>query len=95
MSLSWIWKRGPCYCYLDCTWLLLFAQAPRALPSVASSHAASLATDTVELNITSVDDDTLVKVSGAGKDAMDELFNQTQNIYANKNIEKNKFTKLS
>jgi aspartate-semialdehyde dehydrogenase len=32
-------------------------------------------------------------VSGAGKEAMDELFNQTQNVYTNKNIEKNKFTK--
>ena len=31
--------------------------------------------------------------SGAGKDAMDELFDQTQGIYANKPIEKNKFTK--
>ena len=31
--------------------------------------------------------------SGAGKDAMDELFNQTQAIYSNKPIEKNKFTK--
>ena len=31
--------------------------------------------------------------SGAGKDAMDELFNQTQDIYSNKPIEKNKFTK--
>ena len=31
--------------------------------------------------------------SGAGKDAMDELFNQTQDIYTNKPIEKNKFTK--
>ena len=36
---------------------------------------------------------TYQSVSGAGKDAMDELFNQTQNIYSNKNIEKNKFTK--
>ena len=36
---------------------------------------------------------TYQSVSGAGKDAMDELFNQTRNIYANKNIEKNKFTK--
>ena len=32
-------------------------------------------------------------VSGAGKDAMDELFNQTKDIYANKSLEKNKFTK--
>ena len=31
--------------------------------------------------------------SGAGKDAMDELFDQTKDIYANKPIEKNKFTK--
>ena len=31
--------------------------------------------------------------SGAGKDAMDELFDQTKSIYANKPIEKNKFTK--
>ena len=31
--------------------------------------------------------------SGAGKDAMDELFDQTKNIYSNKPIEKNKFTK--
>ena len=36
---------------------------------------------------------TYQSVSGAGKEAMDELFNQTQNIYANKNLEKNKFTK--
>ena len=36
---------------------------------------------------------TYQSVSGAGKEAMDELFNQTQNIYANKTIEKNKFTK--
>ena len=36
---------------------------------------------------------TYQSVSGAGKDAMDELFNQTQHIYTNKNIEKNKFTK--
>ena len=31
--------------------------------------------------------------SGAGKDAMDELFDQTQGIYINKPIKKNKFTK--
>ena len=36
---------------------------------------------------------TYQSVSGSGKEAMDELFNQTQNIYTNKNIEKNKFTK--
>ena len=36
---------------------------------------------------------TYQSVSGAGKEAMDELFNQTQHIYANKSIEKNKFTK--
>jgi len=36
---------------------------------------------------------TYQSVSGAGKEAMDELFNQTQNVYTNKNIEKNKFTK--
>ena len=36
---------------------------------------------------------TYQSVSGAGKEAMDELFNQTQDIYANKTIEKNKFTK--
>jgi len=36
---------------------------------------------------------TYQSVSGAGKDAMDELFNQTKNIYSNKGIEKNKFTK--
>jgi len=36
---------------------------------------------------------TYQSVSGAGKDAMDELFNQTQGIYANKPLEKNKFTK--
>ena len=36
---------------------------------------------------------TYQSVSGAGKEAMDELFNQTQNIFANKVIEKNKFTK--
>ena len=32
---------------------------------------------------------TYQSVSGAGKEAMDELFNQTQHIYTNKNIEKN------
>ena len=36
---------------------------------------------------------TYQSVSGSGKEGMDELFNQTQNIYANKTIEKNKFTK--
>ena len=36
---------------------------------------------------------TYQSVSGAGKEAMDELFNQTQHIYANKTVEKNKFTK--
>ena len=36
---------------------------------------------------------TYQSVSGAGKEAMDELFNQTQNIYTNKTVEKNKFTK--
>ncbi len=36
---------------------------------------------------------TYQSVSGAGKEAMNELFDQTQSIYANKNIEKNKFTK--
>ncbi len=32
-------------------------------------------------------------VSGAGKIGMDELFNQTQTIYANKEVKKDKFTK--
>lgn len=36
---------------------------------------------------------TYQSVSGAGKLGMDELFNQTQGIYANKSLEKNKFTK--
>tara|TARA_Y100000590_G_scaffold260988_1_gene293046 strand:- start:30 stop:1067 length:1038 start_codon:yes stop_codon:yes gene_type:complete len=36
---------------------------------------------------------TYQSTSGAGKEAMDELFNQTKNIYANQNVEKNKFTK--
>jgi|TARA_B110000116_G_C16764403_1_gene550088 aspartate-semialdehyde dehydrogenase len=36
---------------------------------------------------------TYQSVSGAGKEGMDELFTQTQGIYANKQIEKNKFTK--
>jgi len=36
---------------------------------------------------------TYQSVSGAGKEAMDELFKQTQNIYTNKSVEKNKFTK--
>ena len=36
---------------------------------------------------------TYQSVSGSGKEAMDELFNQTQNIYTNKTIEKKKFTK--
>ena len=32
-------------------------------------------------------------VSGAGKTGMDELFNQTQNVYANQELKKTKFTK--
>ena len=36
---------------------------------------------------------TYQSVSGAGKEPMDELFAQTKDIYANKNIKKNKFTK--
>ena len=32
-------------------------------------------------------------VSGAGKTGMDELFNQTQNVYANQDLKKEKFTK--
>ena len=36
---------------------------------------------------------TYQSVSGAGKEAMDELFEQTKNIYTNKNKEKKKFTK--
>ena len=36
---------------------------------------------------------TYQSVSGAGKEAMDELFEQTKSIYANKNKEKKKFTK--
>ena len=32
-------------------------------------------------------------VSGAGKDAMDELFNQTRGIYVNQAVEKERFTK--
>ena len=36
---------------------------------------------------------TYQSVSGAGKEGMDELFDQTQSIYTNKSIEKNKFTK--
>jgi len=36
---------------------------------------------------------TYQSVSGAGKENMDELWEQTKNIYANKNIEKKKFTK--
>jgi aspartate-semialdehyde dehydrogenase len=32
-------------------------------------------------------------VSGAGKEAMDELFNQTRGIYVNQSIEKERFTK--
>jgi aspartate-semialdehyde dehydrogenase len=36
---------------------------------------------------------TYQSVSGSGKEGMDELFNQTQSIYANKTIEKKKFTK--
>ena len=36
---------------------------------------------------------TYQSISGAGKEAMDELWEQTKNIYANKNIEKKKFTK--
>ncbi len=36
---------------------------------------------------------TYQSVSGAGKDAMDELFNQTRNIYVNQPVEREKFTK--
>jgi aspartate-semialdehyde dehydrogenase len=36
---------------------------------------------------------TYQSVSGAGKETMDELWNQTKNIYANQSIEKKKFTK--
>ena len=36
---------------------------------------------------------TYQSVSGSGKKGMDELFNQTQSIYANKPLERNKFTK--
>jgi aspartate-semialdehyde dehydrogenase len=36
---------------------------------------------------------TYQSVSGAGKDAMDELFNQTRGIYMNSPIERTKFTK--
>ena len=36
---------------------------------------------------------TYQSVSGAGKEAMDELFNQTQAVYNNKEVKKNKFTK--
>ncbi len=32
-------------------------------------------------------------VSGAGKTAMDELFNQTQNVYSNQELKREKFTK--
>ena len=35
---------------------------------------------------------TYQSVSGAGKEAMDELFKQTQNIYANKPSKKSQFT---
>lgn len=36
---------------------------------------------------------TYQSVSGAGKAGMDELFNQTRDIYSNKNLDKKKFTK--
>ncbi|MDH3739171.1 MAG: aspartate-semialdehyde dehydrogenase, partial [Alphaproteobacteria bacterium] len=36
---------------------------------------------------------TYQSVSGAGKDAMDELFNQTRSVYVNDPIEKKEFTK--
>jgi len=36
---------------------------------------------------------TYQSVSGAGKESMDELFDQTKDIYVNKNITKKKFTK--
>jgi aspartate-semialdehyde dehydrogenase len=36
---------------------------------------------------------TYQSVSGAGKDAMDELFNQTKSIYVNDSVEPEKFTK--
>jgi aspartate-semialdehyde dehydrogenase len=36
---------------------------------------------------------TYQSVSGAGKDAMDELFNQTKSIYVNQQVERHKFTK--
>ncbi len=36
---------------------------------------------------------TYQSVSGSGKEGMDELWEQTKNIYANKNVEKKQFTK--
>lgn len=36
---------------------------------------------------------TYQSVSGGGKDCMDELFNQTKNVYVNQNLEKQNFTK--
>ncbi len=36
---------------------------------------------------------TYQSVSGAGKEAMDELFEQTKDIYSNNNLKRNKFTK--
>jgi aspartate-semialdehyde dehydrogenase len=36
---------------------------------------------------------TYQSVSGGGKDAMDELFNQTRGIYVNQTVEKERFTK--
>jgi aspartate-semialdehyde dehydrogenase len=36
---------------------------------------------------------TYQSVSGAGKDAMDELFHQTKSIYVNQQVERHKFTK--
>ena len=46
-----------------------------------------------EFNIKRVVVSTYQAVSGAGKEAMDELFNQTKKVYVNDPLEKNVFTK--
>ena len=46
-----------------------------------------------EFNISRVVVSTYQAVSGAGKEAMDELFNQTKKVYVNDPLEKNVFTK--
>ena len=46
-----------------------------------------------QFNVKRIVVSTYQSVSGAGKEAADELFNQTKSIYANEAVVKEKFTK--